>query len=54
MPDTPPLDAEAPPPTELVDTAPAPPERTGVTYGILFLVLASLLTFFALRLFRSH
>ncbi len=54
MPITPPPDPEAPPPPELVDTTPATPERTGVTYGILFFVLAALLAYFVLRLFRSH
>ena len=35
----------------VVDTSPAAPERTAVTYGILFLVLAALLFFFARRIF---
>jgi len=38
----------------VVDTSPAAPERTAVTYGILFLVLAALLAFFAFRFFGAR
>ena len=36
-------------PEKLVDTTPADPERTGVTYGILLVVLALLLIFFVMH-----
>ena len=47
---------ETPPPTEpgLVDTTPAAPERTAVTYGILFLVLAALAAYFIVHAVRSR
>ena len=57
MPDTPDPAAPPEPPAlpaapavePLVDTTPATPERTGVTYGILFVVLAALTAFFVVR-----
>ena len=44
----PPLD-DGGQPEPLVDTTPADPQRTGVTYGILIVVLALLLLYFVLR-----
>jgi hypothetical protein len=39
---------------ELVDTTPAAPDRTAITYGILFVVLAALLAYFLYHFLRSH
>jgi hypothetical protein len=36
-------------PEPLVDTTPADPQRTGVTYGILFVVLALLVAYFVVH-----
>jgi hypothetical protein len=53
MPDAP---EPAPPPAApeaLVDTSPSTPDRSTITYAILFIVLASLLVYFALHVVRS-
>ena len=44
----PPID-EGGQPEPLVDTTPADPQRTGVTYGILLVVLAALVVFFVMH-----
>ncbi|MFI5230852.1 MAG: hypothetical protein ACHQWU_17425 [Gemmatimonadales bacterium] len=38
----------------VVDTSPAAPERTAVTYGILLMVLAALVVYFVLHAVRRH
>jgi hypothetical protein len=38
----------------VIDTSPAAPERTAVTYGILLIVLAALLVYFMLHAVRRH
>ena len=52
MTDLPPPEPPASIAEPVVDTSPASPGRAAVTYGILFLALAALLTFFALRFVR--
>jgi hypothetical protein len=50
-----PNDAAPPPAADAeqpVDTSPAPPERTAVTYGILIAVLAALGAYFLLHYLR--
>ena len=54
MTDTPSPEASAPIADPVVDTSPAAPERTAVTYGILLLVLSALLSFFAFRFFGAR
>jgi hypothetical protein len=53
MTDTPAPAAPAPE-DEVIDTSPAAPERTAVTYGILLIVLAALLVYFILHAVRRH
>lgn len=53
MTDTPMTEAPAPE-GEVIDTSPAAPERTAVTYGILLIVLAALLVYFMLHAVRRH
>ena len=53
MTDTPAPDAPAPE-GAVIDTSPAAPERTAVTYGILLIVLAALLVYFLLHAVRRH
>ena len=49
MTDSPNPESPIPNPEPLVDTAPATPERTAVTYGILFVVLAALAAYFGVH-----
>ncbi len=53
MTDTPAPEAPAPE-ADVIDTSPAAPERTAVTYGILLIVLAALLAYFVLHAVRTH
>jgi hypothetical protein len=39
---------------DVVDTSPAPAERTAVTYGILLIVLAALVAYFIVHAVRRH
>ena len=45
----PPPPDEGSQPQPLVDTTPADPQHTGVTYGILLVVLAALVVFFVMH-----
>ena len=53
MTDTP-VPATPAPESDVIDTSPAAPERTAVTYGILLIVLAALLAYFMLHAVRRH
>ena len=52
MTDHPPPDPSPPP--ALVDTTPATPERTGVTYAILLLVLSAILAYFVVHMIHAR
>lgn len=49
MTDLPPSTDQSAPSEPIVDTTPADPQRTGVTYGIVCVVLALLITYFVVH-----